>query len=488
MAAPMNNMRMSLEDLIIRLYDVQAVKFGTFKLKSGIESPVYIDLRVIVSYPEILVRVSEYLWDASQNCQNNFKSLCGVPYTALPLATCIATKHHMPMLIRRKEAKDYGTKRMIEGHYEPGERCLVVEDVVTSGSSVLETAQALKTADIDVRDAVVLLDREQGGAQMLKSEGIHLHSVCTLSKMLDVLQTSERLSGPDIERVREFIAENKFNAMSGIKRNGSGDTHCSHKKAKKVHNYADRASLCTNPISKQLLQIMEAKKSNLAVSADLTSCGEVLELVNRVGPHVCLVKTHVDILEDFTPEFTKRLTELAQKHNFLIFEDRKFADIGSTVLSQYTGGMYRIADWANITNAHSVPGEGVIQGLKQAGLSKNRACVLVAEMSSTGNLAKGDYSSATVKMAEEHSDFVIGFICQSRLTSDPSLLHMTPGVQLTEGQDSLGQNYITPTEVITNRQSDIIIVGRGITKATDPAEAARQYQEAGYRAYLAQFE
>ncbi|KAK7098757.1 uridine 5'-monophosphate synthase-like [Littorina saxatilis] len=477
--------RLSLEELIIKLHEVEGVKFGDFKLKSGISSPVYFDLRVIISYPDLMIEVSEFLWDAAEKSGSKTQSVCGVPYTALPLATIMSAKHKTPMLIRRKEAKDYGTKKLIEGAFKAGDTCLIVEDIVTSGTSVWETVEALSGVGIKVTDAVVLLDREQGGAERLKAKGVNLHSVCTLSKALEVLQGAGKLSTDMVQKVQDFIAANKFSANdNGVPKLSAGDGQTPTKKAKKELSFGERAQLCSNAVSRRLFEVMEAKQSNLVLSADLTQTLQLLQLVDKTGPHICAVKTHVDIIEDFTSDFGARLAELAEKHNFLIFEDRKFADIGHTVSLQYEGGLYKISDWADIVNAHTVPGSGVVQGLKQVGQPKGGACLLIAEMSSAGNLATPDYAKATVKMAEEHKDFVIGFICQSKLASDPAFLHMTPGVQLQEGKDSLGQQYLTPNEVIAKRHSDIIIVGRGITKAEDPVAVAKKYQEAGYSAYL----
>jgi orotidine 5'-phosphate decarboxylase subfamily 1 len=248
-------------------------------------------------------------------------------------------------------------------------------------------------------------------------------------------------------------------------------------------SYRQRMKFCTNPAALTLLELIEEKKSNLAAAVDVTHKKELLYLADMLGPEICVLKTHIDILEDFDYDTIQQLTTLAKKHNFIIFEDRKFADIGNTVQLQYTKGIYRIAEWATITNAHTLPGQGIITALKDVGLSLGNGLLLLAEMSSQGTLMNDDYIRQTLQMANDNKDFVIGFITQKKLNDDPAFINMTPGVQTGSQRDGYGQQYVTPWKAIYERQSDIIIVGRGIYCSSHPLQIAKLYREQGWEAY-----
>jgi orotidine-5'-phosphate decarboxylase len=172
---------------------------------------------------------------------------------------------------------------------------------------------------------------------------------------------------------------------------------------------------------------------------------------------------------------------------------------GNTVSLQYSSGVHKIASWAHITNAHTVPGPSIVSGLASVGMPLGRGLLLLAEMSTVGNLAVGQYTRASVRIAMDHRDFVIGFIAQRRMdelaaqdsgTEIPDFLILTPGVGLGSREDGKGQQYRTPEEVITESACDLIIVGRGIYGQGDQIDIravesnAKRYQKEGWEAYL----
>ncbi|KJZ80332.1 Orotidine 5'-phosphate decarboxylase [Hirsutella minnesotensis 3608] len=354
--------------------------------------------------------------------------------------------------------------------------------------------------------------------------------------------------------------------------------------------YTSRAETATHPLTAHLFKLMGLKASNLCLSADVPTARELLYFADKIGPSIVVLKTHYDMVSgwDFHPQTGTgaRLASLARKHGFLIFEDRKFGDIGNTVELQYTSGSARIIEWAHIVNVNMVPGKASVTSLANAAsrwferypyevrtsvtvgtptsddyntdaesstqgdktfdqvkeyrraddgrkgsivsvttvtqqyepansprLSKNsgggddvlfpgieeapltRGLLILAQMSSEGNFMNKEYTQACVEAAREHKDFVMGFVAQENLNTEPEdqFIHMTPGCQLpvddedTNGVahgDGKGQQYNTPQKLIGLCGTDIVIVGRGILKAADPQEEAERYRSKAWKAYL----
>ena len=147
--------------------------------------------------------------------------------------------------------------------------------------------------------------------------------------------------------------------------------------------------------------------------------------------------------------------------SFLIFEDRKFADIGHIVQQQYEKGIYKIAEWADISNCHITPGSGCIEALNEIAIKHQHALLLIAQLSSKDNLCDHRYISKAKQYAEKYSQSVIGFICQQQIHQHTKWLHITPGIHTHTNNDKLGQQYHSPEQSIQRSLTDIIIeIGR----------------------------
>jgi len=240
---------------------------------------------------------------------------------------------------------------------------------------------------------------------------------------------------------------------------------------------ASRLKALKHPLAQKLIELAIKKHSNLCLSLDVTKSAHFIEIVAELGPYLAMLKTHIDILEDFTPEFLLQLQALAAKHQFFIFEDRKFADIGHTAQLQYQQGIYRIASWADFITCHALPGPGMLQALAQIGVPRHRAAFLVVEMSAAGHLLDAHYQDAALTLLRQHPEFMAGVIAQHRFPNTESWLYCMPGVNLQAEGDGIGQQYRTPLAAM-RAGADILIVGRGLYQAKDRVAEAKRYLDA----------
>ena len=196
--------------LTLALADIGAVRFGEFTLTSGAKSPVYVDLRVLASHPAILRHVAHAYVDLLQRelgLEPGSANVClaAIPYAALPIGTAVSLEMNLPMIYPRKETKDYGTARQIEGQFQAGDRAIVLDDLITTGGSKLKAIAPLEAAGLKVQDVVVLIDREQGGREDLAGAGYLLHAVLYLAEMLDILVEAGRISRSQRDQVLAFL-------------------------------------------------------------------------------------------------------------------------------------------------------------------------------------------------------------------------------------------------------------------------------------------
>lgn len=359
-------------------------------------------------------------------------------------------------------------------------------------------------------------------------------------------------------------------------------------------SFAERAETAAHPLANYLLRLMELKSSNLCLSADVHTARDLLFMADKLGPFIVIFKTHYDLISgwDYNPHTGTgaKLAALARRHGFLIFEDRKFCDIGKTVQMQYTAGTARIIEWAHITNVNMDAGKEAVGALAEAaakwhdrinyevktsvtagtpvsdtfdeaaeadgsrlepqaqaqeatnqsasasterkgsivsvttvtqsyepagsprmtkamvegddvlfpGIEEapmDRGLLILAQMSTKGCLMTKEYTQACIEAAREYRRFVIGYVAQECLNSEPddNFIHTTPGCKLPpEGEDEngqiagdgLGQQYNTPAKLVGIKGTDIVIVGRGIITADDPQSEAERYRRKAWKAYL----
>jgi uridine monophosphate synthetase len=180
------------QELILQLYDIGCLLFGEFVQASGATFPYYIDLRKIISQPQLFHKVLQAYAKIVETL--TFDRIAGIPYGALPTATGLALMLHHPMIFPRKEVKAHGTRRLIEGHYEPGEQVVVIEDILISGKSAIEGAEKLKSCGLIVKDIVVFINHEQGVQARLAASGYQAHAVLTISEITQTLYAAGRIT------------------------------------------------------------------------------------------------------------------------------------------------------------------------------------------------------------------------------------------------------------------------------------------------------
>ena len=455
---------------MLAIEQIGAVTFGEFTLKDGRTSPFYIDLRLLLGHPSLLRETARLLAELAAEHRIEFDAVLGVPYAAAPIATALALETGRPLLVLRKERKHYGAGGLLVGAPEPGMRCLVVDDLVTSGGSKLQTARVLEAEGLSVAAMLVLVDRSSGAADELGRAGYALHCLVSVDQAAQTLRDAGRITPGDCARIAEFV------------HGGSAEP-------------AAPAPVAANPVAERIRAVMLEKQSNLVLSLDATSGETFFRILEATAPHVAVVKTHADVIDDFDQSFPARLTAAARRHGFLVLEDRKFADIGNTVRMQFRGGPLSIASWADCVTVHLISGEAILDGLFGGGgtagsAEKQHGAFVLARMSSAGNLIDDHYTGRVIEIGRRRSECVAGYIGHGDDAADLARLKaripagqllLVPGVKLEGGSDSLGQRYLTVEDAVAGG-ADGIIVGRGIHGDPDPGAAAARYRRRAWQA------
>jgi|TARA_Y100000992_G_scaffold172588_2_gene116274 uridine monophosphate synthetase len=387
--------------LLETLYEKKIIQQGNFKLKSGEISNIYIDLRQVISYPEIHKEICNQI---SKKINSDINLICGTPYGAISYASYISISNNLPMIFLRKEKKSHGTQKMIEGIYSKNSKVFLIEDVTTTGGSVRDAAECLEKHGLIVSQIITIISRNCNKNIFYKNINIdYLYH-------LDDLQI--------------------------VKKN-------------------------------TLKEIINIKKTNICLAADINNMSELFKLIHEVGNNICILKIHSDIIYDFFTNYKEnclQLDRLKKIYNFRIWEDRKLADIGNIMARQ----IELISEWADIVSVHP------ISGGKSLNCINGIDIIIIIEMSSQGHLMNSLYQKEAVKIAENNEN-VIGIVSQNKVSD--KLLHIVPGISLSKNSDGLGQIYNPP---ISKSFADILVIGRGIYLSDDPNMEIQKYKNYSY--------
>lgn len=256
--------------------------------------------------------------------------------------------------------------------------------------------------------------------------------------------------------------------------------------------WGERWDNSTSDIARQYMEVASRKKTLVCLAADRRTMSGLFELIDSVGPYLAALKTHVDLIDDWTPESWSEFCKKAHDADLLIFEDRKFADIGKISRDQMAG-VYDIRSWSDLVTAHLISGPDIVDGL-QAGwrdVGRSGGVLLLAQMSSRGNLLNPDYTDEVVSKGRNHPG-VFGFIGNGSRPDELAELRSkvgnekmiwTPGVNLNVGDGEMGQRYGDPRDAVL-AGSDCIIVGSGIHRSENPEDSAKAYAAASWNALL----
>ncbi|MFM2314443.1 MAG: hypothetical protein RLZZ04_3719 [Cyanobacteriota bacterium] len=180
------------KDLILQLYDIGCIHFGEYVQASGATFPYYIDLRMIISHPQIFEGVLSAYANILKDLE--FDCIAGIPYGSLPTATGLGLRLNYPIIFPRKEVKTHGTRRLVEGKYRQGETVVVIDDILISGKSVIEGSEKLRSVGLNVRDIVIFIDHEEGVKEKLEKNGYQSHGVLTISEIARTLYEAGRVN------------------------------------------------------------------------------------------------------------------------------------------------------------------------------------------------------------------------------------------------------------------------------------------------------
>ncbi|OUC48271.1 orotate phosphoribosyltransferase [Trichinella nativa] len=430
----------------------------------------YLEMNHGIQYADIYKNEIEELVHSCLLSNLKFHSICGVPEGGLPLASIISVKRNIPLLLYHKTKETTVTGKVIDGVWKKSDNCLIVDDVLMFGHSLADAADVLRQHELEVTDAIVLLDRCQGPENFLKSNDIRRHYLFNLTDVLSYLNEQALLT--DFECLK---ISNHLLAFSDLA--GKFVDQCTiDERMEPLFFSPDRLSMILHPKARKLWEIALSKHSNLCFACDLCSPREILRLVEAVAVNICSLKLHADLIViKEMPDFFSRLKRLAQSKKFMLINDGNYCDDSDVVVELMLNSATKPASWADFVTVQCLNGSSVNSDYSVA-------CLPVVEMSTSGNFFTEEYKKRALSLAQQYRQIVAGFICQKRPINDPSFLYISPGVHYKRRLDD--QNWRTPDKAVRFNRDDIVVVGRGITKEKYSRVWAYTYQQISWDAFI----
>ena len=318
-----------MDAFILQLYDCNIIQFGSFTLKTGVISPIYIDFRQVMSNPDLLELCVNALCEKVKQLRGTM--VIGVPYGGIVYSTLVSAKLHMPHTLIRKEKKEYGGKKLIEGVLPQSDRCIIIEDVITTGTSVVNTINKIKGSckDAIMEDIVCLLDRRPNGCSKVTSH-LKIHSLFSIYELLECLYSHEKISNETLGNVLSFL--NKQSDFSS-------------------KEFFTKNIETKNPITiKSYNAIFDENSSIMGIDArSLYDPVILFKYLQKNGHHFKYVIIDSELWNQFSLQHAAVLRKLADHFHFFIIDA---IDIHSNhkanIKQKLCGGMYQRNTWVDM--------------------------------------------------------------------------------------------------------------------------------------------
>lgn len=454
-----------------------------FILSNNMKTDYYFNTKKIYSNPYFMNLITDKFVKKINNYteKNNidYEHIVGVPYGSIPLASIVSNKLNKSILFTRKESKAYGTQELIEGNYEIGDSVILIEDVITSGSSIINTVQKLENKGLIVSFIVVLFNRETGGLNdTIKKCDIPIEYIYNISRLSYYLQIKKLIDDFEYGKIISSMAVDKKNYINMIE-DKKVENKVMDTKIERNNNYS---FIFDSELNTILMGLIVSKKTALCLSLDVSKWSDAKIILDLCGPYICMVKLHCDLFIDIfeVDVFIKDLKCLARKYQFLIMEDIKLADVDRISYSKITNSFFKYNKWANYITVHGLTSQSIINYQKelikekiikkQPINEKNKKedyfgnMCLVSQMNQNISLCNENYSKKCFKMLIDNDDFSPIVVCQNPdKNTILNRIKLTPGVKFSvNGTNLKNRRYRNIKQAIVEEDNHIIIVGSDI--------------------------